>query len=381
MQNFDKPIWWTKRIEKLLRLSSQHENVLVYFKDAIIDKAMNLRSQSALSNILYAMKANFNPEILKLIAKKEIGFECVSTGEISHLMATVPKLNKSKILFTPNFAPKSDYIFALDKGITVTVDNIYPLMKWPEIFYQKDIFLRIDLNIGDGHHSFVNTGGDLSKFGIPVDELSDLMKVITENKINIIGLHTHSGSGILDPESWYKAAKKLINIAIRFPNIRIINLGGGIPIRDKTNDECFDLNLLNSHLLKLKKKYPKYDFWLEPGRYLVGESGVILTKVTQLKKKGTRSYIGVEVGMNTLIRPALYGAFHEIINLSRCLEPKTQLVSIVGPICESGDKLGDNRKFPISFEGDTILIANTGAYVRSMASNYNLRDIPEELMI
>ncbi|MCH1549492.1 MAG: hypothetical protein L7R67_04705, partial [Nitrosopumilus sp.] len=86
MQNFDKPIWWTKRIEKLLRLSSQHENVLVYFKDAIIDKAMNLRSQSALSNILYAMKANFNPEILKLIAKKEIGFECVSTGEISHLM-------------------------------------------------------------------------------------------------------------------------------------------------------------------------------------------------------------------------------------------------------------------------------------------------------
>ena len=118
MQNFDKPIWWTKRIEKLLRLSSQHENLLVYFRDAIIDKAMNLKSQSALSNILYAMKANFNPEILKLIAKKEIGFECVSTGEISHLMATVPKLNKSKILFTPNFAPKSDYMFALDKGIT-----------------------------------------------------------------------------------------------------------------------------------------------------------------------------------------------------------------------------------------------------------------------
>ena len=381
MQNFDEPFWWTRRIDQLLELSLKYGNALVYCKDAIIDKAENLQSQSAFSNILYAMKANFNPEILKIIASTGVGFECVSPGEINHLISIIPGLDKERILFTPSFAPKHDYIFALNRDISVTVDNIYPLLKWPEIFQKKDIFLRIDLDIGDGHHSYVNTGGDLSKFGIPVDELSNLKEVISKNKINIIGLHTHSGSGISDSESWIKAAKKLIKISLELPNVRIINLGGGIPIRDKTSDPSFDLDLLNSHLLKLKKKYPEYDFWLEPGRYLVGESGVILTKVTQLKKKGEKSYIGVEVGMNTLIRPALYDAFHDIVNLSRYFEPKSELVSIVGPICESGDKLGNDRRFPLSNEEDTILITNTGAYVRSMASNYNLRDIPNEVMI
>jgi len=143
----------------------------------------------------------------------------------------------------------------------------------------------------------------------------------------------------------------------------------------------FDIKKVNDLLIDCKKKFKNYEFWIEPGRYVVGESGVILTHVTQTKVKKDYYYVGIGVGMNTLIRPALYGAHHEIINLTQFRQKNTIKITIVGPICESGDTLGHNRDFPRTKENDVILIANAGAYVRSMASNYNLREIPEELII
>jgi diaminopimelate decarboxylase/aspartate kinase len=131
----------------------------------------------------------------------------------------------------------------------------------------------------------------------------------------------------------------------------------------------------------LHKKHPKLAFWLEPGRYLVAQAGVLLAQVTQIKGKGEVKYVGVATGMNSLIRPALYGAHHDIVNLSRSNEPATELVNIVGPICESGDQLGNDRLLPVSQEGDVLLIANAGAYGFAMSSHYNLRDPAEEIVI
>jgi diaminopimelate decarboxylase/aspartate kinase len=374
----EKPIWWTSKITQLLELSEVHRNSIIYNVDTINENIDRLGQLDSIDGLFYAMKANYSDDILKTVVKKNIGFECVSPGEVQYLINLFPNIDPARILFTPNFSPKEDYIFALERNLVVTVDSLYPLKAWPDIFMGKKIMARIDLDVGDGHHEHVNTGGDSSKFGIPLIQISELKHLAKANNITIGGLHTHSGSGIKNASNWIDVASKLVEIA---SNMKIINLGGGIPIRERLDDNSFDFKQLNTLLLELKIKHPRFKFWLEPGRYIIGEAGVILTKVTQLKEKGKNYYIGVGVGMNTLIRPALYGAFHEIVNLSRYGLPNTQSVTIVGPVCESGDKLGINRKFPLTIEGDTILIGNTGAYVKSMASNYNLREIPKEIMI
>jgi|TARA_B110000914_G_scaffold43321_1_gene36664 diaminopimelate decarboxylase/aspartate kinase len=377
----EKPIWWTSKITQLLELSEVHRNSIIYNVDTINENIDRLGQLDSIDGLFYAMKANYSDDILKTVVKKNIGFECVSPGEVQYLINLFPNIDPARILFTPNFSPKEDYIFALERNLVVTVDSLYPLKAWPDIFMGKKIMARIDLDVGDGHHEHVNTGGDSSKFGIPLIQISELKHLAKANNITIGGLHTHSGSGIKNASNWIDVASKLVEIASNMPLVKIINLGGGIPIRERLDDNSFDFKQLNTLLLELKIKHPRFKFWLEPGRYIIGEAGVILTKVTQLKEKGKNYYIGVGVGMNTLIRPALYGAFHEIINLSRYGLPNTQSVTIVGPVCESGDKLGINRKFPLTIEGDTILIGNTGAYVKSMASNYNLREIPKEIMI
>jgi diaminopimelate decarboxylase/aspartate kinase len=138
---------------------------------------------------------------------------------------------------------------------------------------------------------------------------------------------------------------------------------------------------MDEALAAIRETWPEYRLWLEPGRYLVAAAGVLLTHVTQTKGKGDMRYVGVSTGMNSLIRPALYGAYHEIVNLTRLHEPATETVTVVGPICETGDRLGSDRRLPASKEGDVLLIANTGAYGYTMASNYNLRDKACEVVI
>jgi diaminopimelate decarboxylase/aspartate kinase len=198
---------------------------------------------------------------------------------------------------------------------------------------------------------------------------------------DVIGIHAHSGSGILDPDNWRSVAAELIKVAERFPNVEVIDLGGGLGVPEKTGDAQFDLEALDDTLGEIKKAYPKYRLWLEPGRYLVSQAGVLLSRVTQTKGKGDMRYIGIGTGMNALIRPALYGAYHEIVNLSRVHDAATESVTVVGPICETGDKLGSDRLLPPSEENDVILIANAGAYGRVMSSSYNLREVPPEISI
>lgn len=374
-------MWWIEKQKKLLRISANHANLIVYDSETINNSINALKSQSAFSKIFYAMKANFNPGLLKLISKHDIGFECVSPGEVKFLKKVLPKIPSENILFTPNFAPKEEYIWALKNNFLVTVDNLYLLEFWPDIFKGKKILIRVDPGKGDGHHNFVKTAGNISKFGIPVNKINKIKKYTEENDIEVVGLHVHNGSGVTNVSNWVNSAKLLIKIAQSFPSIKIINLGGGLPIRERADDQMFDIKKVNDLLIDCKKKFKNYEFWIEPGRYVVGESGVILTHVTQTKVKKDYYYVGIGVGMNTLIRPALYGAHHEIINLTQFRQKNTIKITIVGPICESGDTLGHNRDFPRTKENDVILIANAGAYVRSMASNYNLREIPEELII
>lgn len=373
--------WWEKKREQLLKLASENSPCYVYDKETQDLRTLELKSLKSISEIFYAVKANANPKILQNLHQQNIGFECVSRQELELIVDLFPSIDNKKILFTPNFAPKEEYEYALKLGCYLTIDSVYPLEKWPEVFTKHDIILRIDPGCGAGHHKFVCTGGNESKFGIAVADIEKTINLINKYNINVIGLHSHAGSGILSPELWQDTALMLVELAESFPNTKFINLGGGLGVPEKPGQLSLDLGSLDEALLSVKNNYPKYDFWLEPGRYFVSESGVLLAKVTQSKEKGKVYFIGIETGMNSLIRPALYGAYHTIVNLTCMYQDNYGFAHVVGPICESGDTLGYHRMLPKTSENDIILIANAGAYGYCMSSNYNLRSPAKEIFL
>jgi diaminopimelate decarboxylase/aspartate kinase len=305
----------------------------------------------------------------------------VSPGEVERLESVIPDLDRSRILFTPNFAPREEYAWSLEQGLQLTLDNLYPLQAWPELFAGSRLFVRIDPGQGRGHHEHVKTAGVHSKFGVPRFEVEELKRLVAAAGADVIGIHAHSGSGILDADNWQSVAGELVRVAEQFPNVQSIDLGGGLGIPEKPGDRALDLDALDASLDEIRKAYPQYRLWLEPGRYMVARAGVLLTHVTQTKGKGAMKYVGVGTGMNSLIRPALYGAYHEIVNLTRADDTPSETVTVVGPICETGDRLGNDRLLPPTIEGDVILIANTGAYGYVMSSNYNLREAATEIVI
>jgi diaminopimelate decarboxylase/aspartate kinase len=380
LKALEKP-WWQEKRDKLLQLAHQSSPCYVYDNDQLVAAARQLTSCDVLDRIFFAMKANPNKKVLEVFYKEGLGFECVSVGEINLILSLFPDIDRKRILFTPNFAPKDEYQYAFEQGLYVTVDGVYPLNNWPEVFKGQSILLRIDPGVGLGHHRYVSTGGNASKFGIPQSELPNVVKQCQQHDINVIGLHAHYGSGILQADLWHQTAELLTGLLEYFPNVSIINLGGGLGIVERPGQRPLDTQELNQSLTSIKKEFPDLKFWIEPGRFLVARAGVILAKVTQLKQKSDTQFIGIETGMNSLIRPALYGSFHEIVNLQRFDQERNTIAHIVGPICESGDTLGFSRYLPKTEEGDVILIANTGAYGFAMGSRYNLREPAQECFV
>lgn len=366
--------WWVTQQQKLLELAKQHRSPLyVYDLDTVKNQAKKLNSLAPIDNVFYAIKANSNRDILTTLETNGLGFECVSIGEILHVRQCMPHLPPSRIIFAPNFANRSEYEAALQLGCHVTLDNLYPLMHWPSTFAQKTVFLRIDPGYGKGHHAHVKTGGEKSKFGIPIEDLQQASLLTQKIGATVEGLHIHAGSGIVDPLHWAHVANTLNEFAPLFPKAHILNLGGGLSTPYKPLDTPLDLDAFEHALQQFKSLHPQWKLWIEPGRFLVAEAGVLLCEVTQLKTKGGFHYIGINTGMNTLLRPALYGAYHPIYNLTRLHEPKTQYAHIVGPICESADILGYTRLLPETKEGDVILVGCAGAYAEVMSSHYNMR--------
>jgi diaminopimelate decarboxylase/aspartate kinase len=359
----------------------QRDSLYVYHAESVRAAARALRALPALDRVLYAMKANPLPQLLQLMADEGVGFECVSRGEIEHLVRSVPSLPLGQILFTPNFAPRAEYQWALQQGVQLTVDNLYVLREWGDLLRGREIFVRVDTGTGRGHHHHVRTAGTLAKFGIPLDDMDQAISMAREQDIRITGLHAHTGSGVFDVGNWSENATLLLKVAEQLPHLRTLNVGGGLGVPESHEQRPLDLQRLNAALAATRTAGSAVSFWLEPGRYLVAGAGVLLVRVTQIKRKDDTCYIGVATGMNSLIRPALYGAFHEIVNLTRLEDSATESVNIVGPICESADFLGHDRLLPLTQEGDVLLIANAGAYGHSMSSHYNLREPAGELLL
>ena len=375
--------WWENPLKRrqLLDIARRESAAFVYDTDTLDAALAAVKSVKSIDRWAYAMKANWHTDILRRFHAAGLMLECVSRGEIAHAFASVPGLAPEQVLFTPNFAPRSEYEFGFERGVRVTLDNLYPLKMWPEVFRGQHAFIRIDPGFGSGHHQHVRTGGVNSKFGVPLSEVDELLKLTRSVGVKITGLHAHIGSGYFEVGNLLETGKRLTDLVARFHDVRVVDLGGGIGVPELSSQPNLDLAALDAGVARLKRAFPHLQFWMEPGRFLVAKAGVMVALMTQLKGKGHVQYLGIATGMNSLIRPALYGAHHEVFNLTRLEEAPAQMVNIVGPICESADLLAADRWLPLTQEGDVMLIDNCGAYGYSMASNYNLRAPAAEFMI
>src|SRR5262245_60422190 len=225
--------WWVARRDELIRIAAERSNAYVYERASLTGSATRLKALAGLDRLLYAVKANSHPEIIAHFARLGLGFECVSRGEIERVRTAVPDIDAQRILFTPNFAPREEYAWALDTGAWITLDNLHPLRHWGELFRGRPLLVRIDTGYGRGHHDHVRTAGVHSKFGIPLFELDELERRADALGVRIVGLHAHTGSGVFDVRNWAEVGQLLGGLTSRFTEARIINLGGGLGVPEK----------------------------------------------------------------------------------------------------------------------------------------------------
>ena len=374
----DRP-WWHAARAALLQRAAAGTPCYAYDLPTVRERARALGNAGAIDRRYYALKANAHPAILRVLADEGFGFECVSAGELARVFEALPDLAPSRVLFTPSFAPRPEYADALDRGVTVTVDNVEALQRWPALFRGRALWLRLDLGRGDGHHQKVRTGGAEAKFGLPVARVESFVSVARSIGARIEGLHAHLGSGIESPGHWRAVYAELAGLADGIGSVDWIDVGGGLPVAYTPDAPRFDLDAWAAGLAEIKAAYPRFGLAVEPGRWLVAEAGVLLLSVTQVVEKDGVRRVGADAGMNALLRPALYEAWHDIVNLSRLDSPADAGFDVVGPICETGDVLGELRLLPAgTTEGDVLLVADAGAYGMAMANTYNLRPLPAE---
>lgn len=349
----------------------------VYDLSTVMRQARLLKQTlPAVDGLYYAMKANAHRGILQTVVSAGFGIECVSAAEV--LRARKIGGAGVRVMFTPNFCPLEEYATALGAGAEIVVDGPGPLQLRPSIFEGRRIGIRVDPGRGFGHHEKVRTAGAHAKFGQAISDLQIVRSAAERCGAQIVGLQAHVGSGIRDPRVWSVTGRVLATLVRMFDDLEWISLGGGLAVAERDGDTGLDLHAVENGLAPLRDELGPITLRMEPGRFLVSEAGALLAPVTQVRRKGGVSYVGVSVGMNSLLRPALYGAWHGIHNLTRLGEAATGPWTVVGPICESADVLGRDRFLPATRPGDVMLVENAGAYGAVMASSYNLRPPPRQ---
>ena len=361
--------------------------------DRIISNYNNLHSAFSSHydkfKINYAVKANNNLSVLKLFNSLGSGADCSCPEEIS--LAKKMGFSSKDILYTGNYNSNDQLSFALKQKIIINIDSSSILPRLLKIGTPNFISLRINPGIGGGSDRRLVFGGKNTKFGMSKKDAIRSYTAAKKAGVKKFGIHMMTGSSILDSSYFKKATNKLIDIAVEIVEeckipLDFVNIGGGFGIPYQPPEKPLDINKVGSDIGKIfnGKKSSKIlnNPWLfvEPGRYLVADSTIQLTSVHSIKS-GPINYIGVDAGMNTLLRPALYDAYHHVLNASRLNSRQKKPVNICGQICENTDILAKNRKLGSVQEGDLLAILNVGAYGFSMSSHYNTRPRAAEVMI
>jgi diaminopimelate decarboxylase len=333
---------------------------------------------------LYAVKANDNPHVLKLIKEEGLGFDTVSYEEV--LLSLKVGQPAANIFYTENNMTDEEMLAAIDAGVILNIGSFSRLEHFARLPQTSTCSIRINPQIGDGHHAKVDTGNRDSKFGIRLDLIPEAVSMAARYNVRITGLHIHIGSGIRRPENLTNAMRVLLDIGKQLPDLERINFGGGFPVPYREGEESFDIDdfaFRASAILAEELEYRggKMVFHFEPGRWIVGPAGVLLTRVNTVKDQGRITFLGTDTGFNHLLRPAMYEAYHAVVNVSKAGLPARNTYTVAGNICETGDILAEDRQLPVSEDGDLLAICDAGAYGMTMASNYNRRSLPSEVLL
>ncbi|NSW91988.1 MAG: diaminopimelate decarboxylase [Firmicutes bacterium] len=337
----------------------------------------------------YSIKANSNLELLKIARDEGLHADAMSPGEIYVLMKAGFK--PEEIFYVSNNVSEEEMKFAIEKGIITSVDSLSQLEMYGRINPGGKVAVRFNPGVGAGHHAKVVTGGKKTKFGVNLDLIEDVKRILKKYGLKLVGINQHIGSLFMEGDSYIEGVKSVLSVAKYFDDIEFVDFGGGfgIPYRKQEGQSRLDLNDLGKKLgqivLDWTKEYGRdITIKIEPGRYIVAECGVLLGTVYTVKKNYGDTYIGTDLGFNTLMRPVMYDSYHEIEvykNGKPANTSELEVVNIVGNICESGDIMAKERMLPKIEEGDIIGVMDAGAYGYSMASNYNNRLRPAEVLI
>jgi diaminopimelate decarboxylase len=352
------------------KIVSQYERLVNAFKP------LNIK-------VKYACKALNNSAILKLLQKHGCGLDTVSINEV--LLGLRAGFTPNDIIFTPNCVSIEEIQEAVKLGVHINIDNISILEQFGSIYGNTvPCCIRVNPHILAGGNAKISTGHIDSKFGISVHQMRHVARVVKSSNIHVNGLHMHTGSDILDAGVFLQGAEILFDIAKEFPDLEFVDFGSGFKVAYKEGDITTDIEELGSAISQrfqeFCKEYGKdLELWFEPGKFLVSESGYFLAKVNVLKQTTATVFVGVDSGLNHLIRPMLYDSYHHIVNISNP-DGKQRIYTVVGYICET-DTFGWDRKINEVHEGDILCFKNAGAYGITMSSNYNARFRPAEVLI
>jgi len=383
-----------------LKISKEFGTPIYVINENTIRKRYNylkslLNSEYENNRIHYAVKANSNLSILKIFHSEGAFFDCTSMGEIYTCFKA--DISPDKIIYTGNMFTDKDFTYAVENNVLINLDSVSQLKRLAKIHddlgMEKSIIsFRINPEFGAGHHTHTITAGKTVKFGILEEQAIEAYSKAKEHGFKKFGIHQHIGSGVLNAQDFKKPVEKYISIIKKIAKslkikFEFIDFGGGLGIPYRPLEEPLDFDIYKEVVIEPFKKLINSDdigkpiFKIEPGRYLIAESSILLTQINTIKNNGYKLFAGVDAGFNTLLRPTLYNSYHHIIACSKKNKEPTLNYDVTGPICESGDILGKNRELNKLEETDILAILDVGAYGFTMSSSYNSRPRSSEILI
>lgn len=333
--------------------------------------------------IKYATKALSSISVLSLIRKAGAELDAVSLEEVK--LGLLAGSSPAEIMYTPSGVSFGEIQEAVQIGVMVNVDSLPLLEKFGQTYGSTvPICIRLNPHILAGGNLKISVGHKESKFGISIEQLPQVLELVQRYQISVAGLHVHTGSDIYDAAVFLKGGKVLFDAAMQFPDLRFLDFGGGFKVAYSPEDSATDIpelgRIVSAAFLEFCEKYGRaLELWIEPGKYLVSEAGYLIVQATVVKETPTLHFVGVDSGLNHLIRPMMYDAYHDIYNLSN-QEGDTASYTVVGYICET-DTLAAQRQLHTVKEGDLLVLKNAGAYGFTMSSNYNARLRPAEVLV
>lgn len=337
----------------------------------------------------FSIKANSNLHLLKIAREEGLHADAMSPGEMAVLMAA--GYRAEEIMYVANNVSAEEMQYAIDRNILISIDSLSQLERYGRINPGSQVAVRFNPGVGAGHHEKVVTGGKKTKFGINIDKVQEVKNILKQYNLKLVGINQHIGSLFMEGDAYIAGVHSLLSTAEEFEDLEFLDFGGGfgIPYHKQEGQERLELKEFGEKLAGLITRWcSEYGKMLrikiEPGRYVVAESGVLLGTVHAVKRNYNTVFVGTDIGFNVLARPIMYDSYHDIEVYpqdAQILSGELRTVTVVGNICESGDILAKDRKLPPVKEGDLLGIMDAGAYGYSMSSNYNNRLRPAEILI